>query len=899
MSAGSETNTEAGAWVRRPLWLVVLIALGAALLSWFTNAFADSHPEMGEPVQVDIHGLGTKAIHELTDSVNLCIPQRWLDRIEGIDVAIGHRRFTFSREEVQRQWNRIEADNAAVQSDLSVWTTRPADAPHDGEPGWRLVAPPKVHAEPSRLIGLRVGVNYPGDAAILWGTAPWRLLALVAAAAAAVILIRRRSFQRLETGLQAILVPEAEEPRQGPASAVAGGWKWLALGAAVVAAGITIVEACQPYYFTQDDNFSSGLPVILQGCRSAFGGVFPEWNPYQFLGMPTTGSGLWCLSYPPTYLSYALATYLLHDEYLTLEVFAILHLLAGYAATYWAMRKVGVRASVAVLGGVATALAGYTLIAGRCWIMMTTIAVYLPLLVVALVNLERGGGGWRWALLTGLVIGLFYAVGFTQIWIYAMAFFFLAAVLLLATGRLRVRPALWIVPAALLGLALSAPLWVVQLDWAVGMQSTGGGGSGVEEGLLAMLLPYPLTHAMDPNHWAHEHKQLMTQFYYSGTLFCAATFVILAVLLGYRWSRRLAAANVWAIVAGVVLVLALGDAGVVGFVASQLPAVGFLNNNPFRILPFFNLFAVLGGGLLVERCLNRLSRPRRWEIGLGIAVAGLMLYHAFLARPAFWNYGDTPYPPMPESMAATLHPGDEARPERVIPFAPTRTTQKGYVLSLEHNFSSVYSVSSFDIYDPIVWRKPQYEEVLRRLHADPISTARAYGIRWVIIDRLAETTGLPGLSRYERLVRNGLVLPTLKQASRPVLTVGDIEIRDLGEASPLAFSEAQPATALPLRWRGDGVDVDVSDLKGGGTVVINVMNWPTWQASAGRQRLPLEADEWDRLRVTVPAGADQIEVRYTRPWGKGLLVGIILAAMGLAAAGFLSHVARRRANTES
>jgi hypothetical protein len=899
MSAGSDTNSGAGAWVRRPLWLVVLIALGAALLSWFANAFADSHPEMGEPVQVDIHGLGAKTIHVLTDSVNFCIPQRWLDRIEGIDVAIGHRRFTFSREEVQRQWSRIEVDNVAVQNDLATWATCPADVLRNGEPGWLLVAPPKVHAEPSRLIGLHVDVNYPGDSAILWGTAPWRFLALVGAAAAAMILVRRRPFQRAETWLQAVLLPEATEPRPAPALAVAGGWKWLALGAAVVAAGIALVEACQPYYFTQDDNFASGLPVILQGCRSAFGGVFPEWNPYQFLGMPITGSGLWCLSYPPTYLSYALATYLLHNEYLSLEVFAILHLLAGYAATYWAVRKVGARPLVAALGGVAMALSGYTLIAGRSWIMMTTIGVYLPLLVVALVNLERGGGGWRWSILTGLVIGLFYAVGFTQIWIYAMAFFFLAAVLLLATGRLRARQALWIIPAVLLGMALAAPLLVVQLDWAAGMQSTGGGGSGVEEGLLAMLLPYPLSHATDPNHWVHEHKPFMTQFYYSGTLFCAATFVILAVLFGYRWTRRLAADNVWAIVAGVALILALGNAGVAGSFASRLPAVGFLNNNPFRILPFFNLFAVLGGGLLVERCLNRLSRPRRWEIGLGIAVAGLMLYHVFLAQPAFWNYGDTPYPPMPESMAALLRPDNDVRPQRVIPFAPTRTTHKGYVLSLEHNFSSVYSVASFDIYDPIVWRKPQYEEVLRRLHADPISTARAYGIRWVIIDRLAETIGIPGLSRYERLVRNGLVLSQLKQASRPVLKVGDIEIRDLGEASPLAFSEAQPATALPLRWRGDGVDVDVSGLKDGGTVVINVMNWPTWQASAGRQRLPVEADEWDRLRVTVPAGADQIEVRYTLPWGKGLLVGMILAAMGLAAAGLLSRAAHRRANTES
>jgi len=474
-------------------------------------------------------------------------------------------------------------------------------------------------------------------------------------------------------------------------------------------------------------------------------------------------------------------------------------------------------------------------------------------------------------------------------------FLALAGVLFLVTGRLRMRQALWILPAVLLGLALAAPLMVVQISWAPGMANPSGDSAGVEAGLLAMLLPYPLTHAMDPEQWAHEHRQFMTQFYYSGTLFCAATFLALAAMLGYRWSRRLAAANVWVMVAGASLLLALGTVGVVAPFVSRLPVVGFLNNNPFRVLPFFNLFAALGGGLVVERCLNRLNRQRLWELGLGGTVAALMLYHAFLARPAFWNYGDTSYPQLPASMDTLLRPADGKPPQRVIPFAPLRTPQKGYAISLEHNLATVYSIPSFDIYDGVVARKSQYTETLRRMRADPVATARAYGIRWVIIHRLAETTDLSGLSRLERHIRNGSLMPALKQASRPVLTIGDIEIRDLVQASPLAFNEAEPDQSLPLRFSGNGVDVNVSGMKDGGTVVVNVMNWPIWRASANGQPLATASDKWNRVRVTVPQGVDHIKLRYTRPWGRGLLVGAVLAAMGVAAAGILSRLAGSRA----
>src|SRR5215467_1291193 len=61
-------------------------------------------------------------------------------------------------------------------------------------------------------------------------------------------------------------------------------WLWPLAGLVFMCGALIFLEARQPYYFTQDDNLAQFLPGMLQGCRSLAAGVFPSWNPYQFLG---------------------------------------------------------------------------------------------------------------------------------------------------------------------------------------------------------------------------------------------------------------------------------------------------------------------------------------------------------------------------------------------------------------------------------------------------------------------------------------------------------------------------------------------------------------------------------------------------------------------------------------
>ena len=69
--------------------------------------------------------------------------------------------------------------------------------------------------------------------------------------------------------------------------------------------------------------------------------------------------------YPPTVVSYAIARWGLGNEYYTLEVFAAMHLLAGYLASYAAARTAGLRPALAFVLGISFVLSGYILLVGR------------------------------------------------------------------------------------------------------------------------------------------------------------------------------------------------------------------------------------------------------------------------------------------------------------------------------------------------------------------------------------------------------------------------------------------------------------------------------------------------------------------------------------------------------
>ena len=318
------------------------------------------------------------------------------------------------------------------------------------------------------------------------------------------------------------------EPRKGPEVEQAGSLpchpapygarlaNWI--GLAFLAGMLALLEFRSPYYFTQDDNLIESLPMILVGCRNIWDGVFPEYNPYLFLGMPLASLGMYSLTYPPLHLSYAIARHILHNENATIEVFAIFHLLVGFFATRLLGRKLGMSPLPANLTALSCVLSGAALIMGRCWFNFIPIVTWMPLLLLGLLRLQRGPVGWLWIVLMGLSFGLTFHVGFTQAAIYLNCFFCLALLFLVLTGSLPWRRAVMVIPALLIGAGLAVPLvyqqWLLSLD----VQRFSPEGMGIGKGLSALLLPYPIVETLLPWPIGNVNLHLAGHFYFFGGL---------------------------------------------------------------------------------------------------------------------------------------------------------------------------------------------------------------------------------------------------------------------------------------------------------------------------------------------------------------------------------------------
>ena len=807
----------------------------------------------------------------------LALPAAALAALTSVEVVIGDASENYDRERLVAGWRRATGPS---------W--RPELA------GGRVVleAPAELRAAPSRLAAGRGMRNWPGD-----GRFAARAL-LVAAAATAVAfllsLVGRALASPGRLGAVAaagLRIGERSEDQPAAPGAPRRAAPWLGFGLAVVAAAALVLELRDPYYFTQDDNFAQFLPIILHGCSVLAGGAFPDFNPFQQMGAPVAGVGVYALTYPPTWASCAIADRLLGTPAAALEVFAFLHLAAGFGAAFWAGRAVGVRPALAAAAALSFALSGYFLIGGRSWYYMLPVALWAPLLVVAVERLRRGTPGLGWAVLSGLAVGAFFHAGNAQMWSYAMLFVALALALSWSAGELPPRKLMWAAAALLIGVAVAAPLLVVQWSFAAGVERQGGGGLGILEGLAAMLLPYPLARAQHPNGWGNLDLELMGHFYYAGTLIIGAGVVALsglvALALAGRLPRRALAPNLWLVCGAVALLFALGNYTPLWGALAKLPGFDKFNH-PFKFLPFVVLFLSLGGARFLENQLRAGTLRAAWAPALAAATAALMLLHVAQARPSFYSFAEDPYPSLPAELGQILFGADGAG--RVLPIAPRQTVATGYVASLAHNFASLFRLPSLEGYDTLVLNTMATRRQWARLLEDPAAAARAYGVRWLIVfdpDLVTRgaRAGKERLSERQRFLAAALGAHGVVRLERP-----DFQLIELAGARPLAFAASAPARPLELSYRGDGVRVALPDWAAGGPVVLNFLARPGTRVLADGRPLAVTADHWGRVVVRPPAGTQTLVLGYAPPWAKGFAAALILA---LAAAGLLAVLRRR------
>jgi hypothetical protein len=880
----------------RPLGpLLVLFTVAHAIGLCLHLHYLSDTDHLALPVRIQVNGQLYASSGRFVTEIIVGLKKSKRDELQTLTVLIGQHAFEYTAAQVNEKWQEAAGDPDRA-----------------GEPMCLLRAPPEVALSRTPLPFIGAAINSPGPWALLRGYLPWVVVSgvfmlgawlLGAAAQRRPVLARaiRQGFGALEGVGSA--GPEGLQARFSD-------WPWLLGGALVVLLAFARLESLEPCYFLQDDNLVQWFPAVRHACAALARAECPEWNPYQLGGAPVLSLGYFGLTYPPLFLSYLIATHLLGNDLWTVEVFALLHMLAGYLLGYACGRAARLRPAFAMAGALCMVLSGFTLITGRSWITLgITWLVFLPLLTLCLIRLWRVEVGWKWALFTGLAIGAWYHVGFTQMWIYGLAFFALAALLLWWSGALPARRLAWAALAVGHGLALTIPLLYVQADVIGEIDREKSYGNGIAGGAVASILPYPLATAVHPNEWGGRDSELMGQFYYWGTLFFAALLlaIMLALVLRGLWGRTFVSRNLWLILAAVALLLSLGEAGGLWNLLSVLPVFGRINNHAFRLLPELIFFGVLGGGLFLQRLLSAWpgwAARLRW---LALGTVALVLYHVNLCRPAFYSYAERPYPALPPEMQQIF---DVAPQGRILSFAPDRSSASRYMRGLRHGLPTFYQLPSLCGYDPLVESTEPYKTLDRKLREVPVQTAQALGVRWIVTGGpTAEPSWPAGTVNYHQAAygprARGVkfspeLAKLLENAAQTRLRLDGLRVSELPDSQPLAFWSGRPREPVAFRFRGEGLDIDLSGRPEGGQLVANFLWRPRWQALANGTALEIQEDEWGRMRVTVPPGTANVSLRFRPLWLQGCLLGLLLEAVALVGGLLLARwlTARRRTKVE-
>lgn len=636
-------------------------------------------------------------------------------------------------------------------------------------------------------------------------------------------------------------------------------------------------------FFLDDDNLSQFLPVILRGCEHFFKtGHLPTWNPYSFLGTPTLGVGTYALTYPFTYVSYAVAAFGLHQPTRTFEVFCSLHLLAGYWATFALARRLGLRPLLALCVALGWGWCSYRMLCA--WYYIAPVQVYLPLLFLILLRWEKRGASWRSVGALALVLGLFASSGNLQMWSYALLFCGIFLAVRVGSKQLAPRRAALFLPALLLGLAIAAPGLIPTLVTLADMERKGADGTLLPLWELPRLffffplLRHPRLRLTDPANPANFEE--MIWYWAALPLVSAALWLGLYLLLRpqqVRWSA-VVRTNPWLILGLIALVLSLGNKGGLWAVLAALPKF-----NQFQHAGKFLLFAIfflsLAGAQAVEQVLGQVARPRIGALAVAVStLAGLFWWTLW---PHSRLYADGGYPALPEALAAKLTAAPQGR---VLSIAPSRSGLPNYAWTQVQGFSPAYRLLNVSGYDPLVAKLPETLLWSARFResqqADQSAGLKAMGVRWILFSHQALVPGadVQNPKFYPvSMMYTPAFIAWVNQGTTLRLRTEEFSLFELTDPAPLAFAE----TALPVSFDEEGTYVALPEAFAGGPVTVTVLARAGLSALADGVAVPLQTDSWGRCVVTVPANTRQLALVYPVPWQLVLSVAAALALCSL------------------
>lgn len=650
-------------------------------------------------------------------------------------------------------------------------------------------------------------------------------------------------------------------------------------GFAIVIATLTALEIRQHYYFVQDDTHTQYLPVMVEAMRHFFTEWrLPMWNAYVGFGMSLTSGG-WCMLYPVLYVSYLIAN-LFGDEYMMIDVLAYIHWAAGYAVLVIVLMRLGVRAPLAAALGVAYVLSGYFLLVGRSWHSVIMAVPWLPMLMLSLVRfIELPKPTWRWAAWSGLVIGFYALTDHMQYWIYAISVYGLGLFLACFASREEWFQRMRVAAAAVLwGAAIACPIVVIQY-LELPPLALNSYGDSLLSFIHAMILPWPFIFVTYGDATVVGGYNMTPTLFFGGFSMVAAMVMaplLLVALLRGNGKKRSPLLAVFIAMALLALFWSFGDrGGIWSWLSRVWPFDKF--NSPHKLMPIVITTVSVTGGVMLELALRRFRFAWLTPV-LALLITSAAMWNAWNCRDSRYTFGERPYPSLPSYMYPLNSPVQEKGRLRTLAVGGTHNPTYPFTLRLVNNHASAYQIISANRYAQRVTTLPP--EWIMRAHSanEPEEFLRRHGIGhlWVSASKPSDW-----LFAHNLDFNVADYLRTHPDLVNSVEHFGDHSLIRVAEkeTDPLVFFSNAPERGLPFTVHGDGLSTEITRP---GLLIVNFLHHPWMKAYAGDRELRMQFDKFYRMLVIVPADVrGTIDIRFSPPWYKALLVSLGLFLLGL------------------
>ena len=639
---------------------------------------------------------------------------------------------------------------------------------------------------------------------------------------------------------------------------------YLWLGILVVVLAFFSLESINPHLFLHDDNLVQFAPTILEGMEQLFSGQIPSINLYQLMGTKILENGTYAVFYPPTILSYFFAHYIFGNDLLIFEIFALIHLIIGFAITFIFLNSKIKNNLICLLASFAFVFSGYfQLIKG--WYYVAPILIFLPL--IFLLNDKLNKKGFKFPIFLGVVRGIFFYSGNAQYFIYLIIF---EAMYFLIrnyqknwedfSNEFKKYLFSWLIT-----IILAIPLLWAQLKTSI--ISSRGNVSPLEYLLSRPALPTDsfLGTLIFPTLLNFSNTLFrFASLSYSGTLFSLLFFAggIFLIKKYKKDSLRKISPLFWCGIIAMVL-----SWGVFGIIYSFGLLIPFLNSfqGPYKIIPFVNFFMICFGAIIFQKIIKKTYVKK--IIWLIIILFLILLFSntilMFNQITHKFNNGS----PINKSLFNGLNLEDQ----RFI----TVLTNTSYAPKIDSNFIAIHKFSEADILtknfasyydlDHFSGKEPFKDKLTKEKIPFPatgvsnkhlnLSTLSEYGVKYFIVPKESINFHTE-LEDLNQIYENEIFV---------VLEQENVRGYVFNEEGNLDYSRKSNGFYFETIFEKEE------------NVTINLLYKKNYIAKINGEKIPFYEDPFGRMFILIPKGENEIEFYYfPKDFVFGVFISLVL-----------------------